>query len=438
VFRVTDSAGLTAIAVVTATAIRIGPPGSPTATITGPATPQSRTAPASISFTGTGIDPDGTIAKYEWDFNGDGTYDFSSTSSGATSFTYNSPGTFTAAFRVTDNDGKTGVDTVDITITIFATLTISTDTLRPPGTVNVNTTLGGSAPVTVFLRNKAGQTVRTLVNNVTRNAGSYSDTWNGMDDNGAVVPEGEYFAILRYLANGVPVFVDPTTTTGNQFYNPGWSLATTKGGSCFNCPFAPYDNNFLQATFTLSQASEVTVSIRGFNTVNEVALLFDRKPFGRGATYTVVWEGTNAAGQLVHPSLYGDSQFIFGMTAYTLPSNGIFVETAPSISNVSVTPNYYDPFTGDFLSPQKPTANVSYALSKTSTVQLQVYRVGTNTLVRTIDIPNAAAGNGAVGWDGKNDNGILVDKGDYRLAVKAIDSAGNQSLVRYALMKVFY
>src|SRR5439155_22913868 len=78
VFRVTDNQGLTGTAVATATAVRVGPPGSPTATIAVPSTPLTRNAPATISFNGTGSDLGGSIAKYEWDFNGDGIYDYSS------------------------------------------------------------------------------------------------------------------------------------------------------------------------------------------------------------------------------------------------------------------------------------------------------------------------------------------------------------------------
>jgi PKD repeat protein len=437
VFRVTDSAGLIATARATATAVRVGPPGSPTAVITSPTGPITRTAPATISFAGTATTTVGTITKYEWDFNGDGVYDTSSATTSSASSTFTSPGTFTVGFRVTNSAGLSSVATVDIVINIAAVLTLSTDTLRPPGIVTVNTSMTGTAPVTIFLKNKQGESVRTIVNNVTRAAGSYSDTWDGTDSTGKVVPEGEYFAVLRYLASGVPVFVDYTTTTGNVLYNPTEDLSTTNGGSCGTCPFAPYANDFLQASMTLDQASEVTISIRGYESVNEIARLFDRRTFGRGKTYTIVWEGTDAKGQLVHPSLYGDSQFIFGMTAFTLPANAVFVELAPEISNVAVTPNYYDPFTSDFISPQKPVAKASYTLSKPATVRLQVYRVGTSLLLRTIDA-NASAGAGSITWDGRDDHGIFADKGDYRLSLKAIDAAGNQSLVRYVLMKVFY
>lgn len=438
VFRVTDTAGLTATAAATTTAVRPGPPGSPTATITAPASDQTRTAPATISFNGTGSDPGGSITLYEWDFNGDGTYDYSSATTPATSFTYNSPGTFTAAFRVTDNEGKTGIDTVDITINIAATLSLSTDTLRPPATVNVLTTLGGAAPVTIYLKNKAGQTVRTLVNNVNRTAGSYTDAWDGKDDSGNLLPEGGYYAILRYLASGVPREVDLTNTTGNSFFNPSWTLRTTgSGATCSACRFSPLNDQFLEGTFTLSTAAEVTLSIRSFfSTFLEKALVFDRKPFGRGS-YTVIWEGTDNLGRIAHPAP-PDTQFIFGMTAFTFPQNGIFLEVSPQITNATVSPNYFDPYTGDFQTTPKPPAVVSFTLSKPGSVSLQVIPVGSTTPIRTITQASLGQGTNQINWDGRADNGLYVKDGDYRLALRASDAAGSQSLVRYLLMRVFY
>ena len=126
------------------------------------------------------------------------------------------------------------------------------------------------------------------------------------------------------------------------------------------------------------------------------------------------------------------------MTAFTLPTNAIFVEVAPQISNVSIDPNYFDPATGNFLSPQTPPARISYTLTKQSSVTLQVYRSGTNRLVRTINQTNVPAGTATINWDGKNQNGIFVEKGDYHLALRATDAAGNQSIVRYLLVRVFY
>ncbi|MFA5772357.1 MAG: PKD domain-containing protein [Thermoplasmata archaeon] len=73
-------------------------------------------ANADVSFTGTGIDNDGTIKKYEWDFNGDGIYDWSSTATGSTTYKYSAAGVYNAKLRVTDNYGATATDTATIRV----------------------------------------------------------------------------------------------------------------------------------------------------------------------------------------------------------------------------------------------------------------------------------------------------------------------------------
>ena len=57
-------------------------------------------------------DTDGTIVQYDWDFDNDGTWDL--TDGGVTTtWTYEGAGTYTAAVRVTDNDGLTDTATTD-------------------------------------------------------------------------------------------------------------------------------------------------------------------------------------------------------------------------------------------------------------------------------------------------------------------------------------
>lgn len=69
----------------------------------------------SVWLNGTATD-DGYIVKYEWDFEGDGTFEWSSVQGGNASHTYNSPGTFTATFRVTDNANQLVTDSAKVTI----------------------------------------------------------------------------------------------------------------------------------------------------------------------------------------------------------------------------------------------------------------------------------------------------------------------------------
>jgi len=67
-----------------------------------------------VKLNGTGRSPDGNIVKYEWDFDGDGTFDWNSAATGAITYafkTYSYP-----IFRVTDTEGNTAVDTVRIVV----------------------------------------------------------------------------------------------------------------------------------------------------------------------------------------------------------------------------------------------------------------------------------------------------------------------------------
>jgi PKD repeat protein len=84
----------------------------PTATITQPSKDTTVIVGDTVTFSGTGTDPDGTIAGYAWDF-GDGTQDTSATATHA----YSSAGVDTVLFRVTDNVGATSTaDTVIVTV----------------------------------------------------------------------------------------------------------------------------------------------------------------------------------------------------------------------------------------------------------------------------------------------------------------------------------
>ena len=69
-----------------------------------------------VYFDGTGTDSDGSIVKYEWDFNGDGIYDWEETTSGTPTHVYNTPGKYYAKLRVTDNDGATDTEICIITV----------------------------------------------------------------------------------------------------------------------------------------------------------------------------------------------------------------------------------------------------------------------------------------------------------------------------------
>lgn len=69
-----------------------------------------------LSFNGSGFDPDGEIIWYNWDFNGDGVYDFTSNSTGNTSHIYEDPGVYYAYLEVIDINGSQTIDLREITV----------------------------------------------------------------------------------------------------------------------------------------------------------------------------------------------------------------------------------------------------------------------------------------------------------------------------------
>ncbi|UCH88374.1 MAG: S8 family serine peptidase, partial [Thermoplasmata archaeon] len=69
-----------------------------------------------LSFNGQGIDSDGQIVLNQWDFEGDGVFDWESTENGITTHTYTQSGMYMARFQVHDDDGLTAFDERKITV----------------------------------------------------------------------------------------------------------------------------------------------------------------------------------------------------------------------------------------------------------------------------------------------------------------------------------
>jgi hypothetical protein len=134
---VLNSAGVPSVAKF----VRLLTNAAPTATITSPAGNVTINPGGSVSFAGTGSDPDGTISAYSWTFPG-GT-PASSTAANAGAVTYATPGAYTATFRVTDNSGVTSSPaTRTITVSDFSmSATPASRTIGPGGSTTYTATV---------------------------------------------------------------------------------------------------------------------------------------------------------------------------------------------------------------------------------------------------------------------------------------------------------
>jgi YD repeat-containing protein len=109
--RVTDNLAATGTKTVTVTVSNRAPTASFSVSPSPAATRQT------VTLNGAGsTDPDGTIAKYEWDLDGNGTYEIDGGTTASRTTTFTTPGTFTLGLRVTDNSGATATTTRSLTV----------------------------------------------------------------------------------------------------------------------------------------------------------------------------------------------------------------------------------------------------------------------------------------------------------------------------------
>jgi PKD repeat protein len=424
--RVTDRLGASTRLSVPSIEVRVTQ-GAPT--VTASASPSTGNAPLVVGFSATASDPDGqAITQWAWDFDGDGTYDMTSPGSPATTHRYTAPGTYFARVQATAADGGVGVDVVKVTVNLTLSLRVSLDTIDTGqgGATAIETTLGGDTQVSLVLESRAGSVIKTLVPWGVRLAGSYSDPWDGRDDQGAFAAEGEYRAILLYKLDDVVQRYDLGLTTGGVESNPPRSPIPPQ--------FSPFAGQPLSITYTLSRASEVTAFMGFYNTNTRLLTFYQRVPQGRGA-HTIVWNGENSDGQLMHPP--PGEAFLFGIFAYTLPDNALFVRSGVHASEFTAGPPIFDP-TGLAEDGTAARGQLQFSLNRAGNVELTVHDAETGAEISRKQIPGLQQGPQTLTWDGRDSEGLLVAPGRYRMGVTGIDGSGARGMTIYTLQRVFY
>ena len=194
--KVTDNDGATDVSTVqiTVNAANIAPTANA-------GTDQSITLPIStVSLSGSGTDTDGTISSYNWTkISGPSAFTITNANSASTSITGLIQGTYQFQLKVTDNDGATDLDTVQITVNAAniaptanagtdqsITLPISTASLSGSGIDNDGTIssynwtkISGPSAFTITNANSASTSVTGLVQ------GTYQFQLKVTDNDGA-------------------------------------------------------------------------------------------------------------------------------------------------------------------------------------------------------------------------------------------------------------
>jgi PKD repeat protein len=134
--RLVVALGVLALALSTAQVARAAPPtASFTAVGSDPVTPDVPDVGEQVNFNGAASnDADGPVAKFEWDLDGDGSFETDTGTTATTSHTYSTAGTRTVGLRVTDGAGETAVETKPLRINALPVAGIQFAALnRTPG-----------------------------------------------------------------------------------------------------------------------------------------------------------------------------------------------------------------------------------------------------------------------------------------------------------------
>lgn len=96
----------------------IQPPANEPPTVSATASTTEVEVYEDVVFTGTALDADGSVVRFEWDFNGDGTPDFINPTRGSALWRYSAPGTYKAVFTAYDEKGASARATVNISVVV--------------------------------------------------------------------------------------------------------------------------------------------------------------------------------------------------------------------------------------------------------------------------------------------------------------------------------
>ncbi len=224
--------------------IGAAPPNqSPSAVVISPGSNVTVNPGASVAFSGSGSDPDGTIAAYAWTFPGGSPASSSLAVPG--NVTYSTPGSYTASLRVTDNGGLTSTAaTRTITVSDFSiSATPASLSVAPGGSAGYTATVAAGSGFT----GDVALSVTGLPAGTTAGFSPASITGSGSSAlsvlTSASTPAGTYSLSIRGTSGSVVHSVNVTlivTVTGD------FSIAAT--------PTSKTVQNGADATYTVTIA----------------------------------------------------------------------------------------------------------------------------------------------------------------------------------------
>jgi uncharacterized protein YkwD len=240
------------------------------------ANPNAGPGPLTVVLTADADDPDGAIASYAWDLNGDSK--FEATSDGNTNTAVlTKAGGYRLSVKVSDTDGATAVDTVSVTVAALpaAVINASTSQVVAPDSIAFDAT-GSSSPNGAIVKYEWDWDGNGTIDASTRNSprfsvafdapvGTYKPTVYVTDDTGAKGSASTTVSVTgtKFIAPPVETYVDlssPNDTAKERWLKNTYS--TLPEWQDANGPYqSAYFRGWADQVFALMNARRVAAGL---------------------------------------------------------------------------------------------------------------------------------------------------------------------------------
>ncbi|MBI4668082.1 MAG: hypothetical protein HY747_02670, partial [Elusimicrobia bacterium] len=282
---------------------------------------------------------------------------------------------------------------------------------------------------------QGGQLIKTIYGARPGRTG-ITEFWDGRDDNGYFVDDGNYILVLKSFdiyGNYSPdtVIKEMVVARGQiQLLNPDVTptYPTIENSSeTLNIPLEPYE-----ISYTLSRDALVTIEIKDAETLTLIKRLLNKEPRAGMAENKEFWDGTNFA-----EIRLSTGNFVIDLSAEDQSS----VNASSSIARIPLSIDLlrvYD-IAVTPLTPEAEAAEISYQISEPLNVDLRIYKPGTifnaagqpipaesESLVFYIRGPRPSRVPLTEYWEGVNLFQKRVPDGNYAFRLIATDERGNK------------
>jgi parallel beta-helix repeat protein len=279
---------------------------------------------------------------------------------------------------------------------------------------------------TIVMKNKAGAVVKTIFSGQRSDSSGiyntwYQDRWYGINDASVYVPDGPYFYSITVTAGTHTLVWDQT----NEYLNDGnyW-----RDGLNIQ-PWDPFNNTPMTLTYSFSpnpvrtsivMSTQAGGDIQG-DCANQSPDFFCalNAEYQDGSTHVFRWDGVDPWGVYRGDTI--KSIGCVGWRTYFSKNAVVRTGTAPTVSNVAVTPPMYSPNSGT----QSIAFDLTTYQSTGASVAITFRNMESNSVLRTVNLTGQSPGHIVASWDGKADNGMFVAPGTYEVTVTVTDYLGN-------------